>query len=98
MSTHMSRAKILAVAAVLAVIIFHAGYKQMAGGFIGVDIFFVISGYLITTILYNDLDRGSFSILPQPKIPSCTVSSKISSSCSRRSRVSASRSRRAISI
>ncbi len=49
--------------AVLAVIIFHAGYEQMAGGFLGVDIFFVISGYLITTILYNDLDRGSFSIL-----------------------------------
>ncbi len=49
--------------AVLAVIFFHAGYEQIAGGFLGVDIFFVISGYLITTILYNALDRGSFSIL-----------------------------------
>lgn len=48
--------------AVLSVIIFHAGYRSFSGGFLGVDIFFVISGYLITTILHSDLDRGSFSI------------------------------------
>ncbi len=41
--------------AVTLVILFHAGVEQFAGGFIGVDVFFVISGYLITTIVINDL-------------------------------------------
>lgn len=49
--------------AVVAVILFHAGFKSFSGGFIGVDIFFVISGYLITTILINDIEHGRFSIL-----------------------------------
>jgi peptidoglycan/LPS O-acetylase OafA/YrhL len=48
--------------AVLPVILFHAGYSTFGGGFVGVDIFFVISGYLITTILINEMDQGSFSI------------------------------------
>lgn len=48
--------------AVLPVILFHAGVESLSGGFIGVDIFFVISGYLITTILVSDLDQGKFSI------------------------------------
>ncbi|WP_312538379.1 acyltransferase family protein [Achromobacter mucicolens] len=47
--------------AVLAVILFHAKIPGMAGGFVGVDIFFVISGYLITTIIARELDAGSFS-------------------------------------
>ncbi|MGB3317346.1 MAG: acyltransferase, partial [Albidovulum sp.] len=49
--------------AVLPVILFHAGFESFSGGFIGVDVFFVISGYLITAILINDLERGGFSIL-----------------------------------
>ncbi|MER5174046.1 acyltransferase family protein [Thioclava kandeliae] len=49
--------------AVLPVLFFHAGFSQISGGFIGVDIFFVISGYLITTILIGELDEGRFSIL-----------------------------------
>jgi len=49
--------------AVVPVIFFHAGFKEFRGGFVGVDIFFVISGYLITTIIINELDAGNFSII-----------------------------------
>lgn len=44
------------------VILFHAGFSSFAGGYVGVDVFFVISGYLITIILINDLDAGRFSL------------------------------------
>ena len=53
--------------AVISVIIYHTqikifGYQPFKGGFIGVDIFFVISGYLITSIILNELlINGSFS-------------------------------------
>jgi peptidoglycan/LPS O-acetylase OafA/YrhL len=49
--------------AVLPVILFHAGFTTFSGGFVGVDIFFVISGYLITTIIVDEMDKGSFSLL-----------------------------------
>jgi peptidoglycan/LPS O-acetylase OafA/YrhL len=49
--------------AVAIVVIFHAGVSPLRGGFIGVDIFFVISGYLITRQISTDLERGTFSIL-----------------------------------
>jgi peptidoglycan/LPS O-acetylase OafA/YrhL len=49
--------------AVLSVVIFHAFPVAMPGGFIGVDIFFVISGYLISTIIFENLKRGTFSFL-----------------------------------
>lgn len=48
--------------AVLVVVLFHAGFLTLSGGFVGVDVFFVISGYLITTILINELQEGRFSI------------------------------------
>lgn len=48
--------------AVVPVILFHAGFEIFGGGFVGVDVFFVISGYLITTIIINELDEGNFSI------------------------------------
>ena len=49
--------------AILLVIIFHAFPKFLRGGFIGVDIFFVISGYLITGIILKGLSRDNFSLL-----------------------------------
>lgn len=48
--------------AVLAVVFFHLGLGPFHGGFVGVDVFFVISGYLITAILLRDLDQGRYSI------------------------------------
>lgn len=47
--------------AVLPVIFFHAGFSAFAGGFVGVDIFFVISGYLITTIIINEIEEKRYS-------------------------------------
>src|SRR5262249_31209552 len=51
----------LRAVAVLSVVAFHAFPKWLQGGFVGVDIFFVISGYLISTIIFGNLERGSFS-------------------------------------
>ena len=45
----------------LSVVAFHAFPGWMKGGFIGVDVFFVISGFLISTIIFENLDRGTFS-------------------------------------
>jgi peptidoglycan/LPS O-acetylase OafA/YrhL len=47
--------------AVLSVVAFHAFPERLQGGFIGVDIFFVISGYLISTIIFQNLEKGTFS-------------------------------------
>ncbi|MBW7922100.1 MAG: acyltransferase [Rubellimicrobium sp.] len=52
----------LRAVAVLPVILYHAGVTLFGGGYVGVDVFFVISGYLITTILIGDLERGHLSI------------------------------------
>src|SRR5712691_1878094 len=49
--------------AVMLVVLFHAFPEAMPGGFIGVDIFFVISGFLITGIIVRELDQERFSLL-----------------------------------
>ena len=49
--------------AVIPVILYHGGLNFFSGGYIGVDVFFVISGYLITTILVEDIKNQNFSIL-----------------------------------
>ena len=67
MTAHLSHPKYrpdidgLRAIAVLAVVAFHAFPTLIEGGFIGVDVFFVISGYLISTIIFENLDRGTFS-------------------------------------
>ena len=48
--------------AVLPVILFHAGFPFFQGGFLGVDVFFVISGYLITSLIIGELERGTFKL------------------------------------
>jgi peptidoglycan/LPS O-acetylase OafA/YrhL len=48
--------------AVIPVILFHAGFDLFSGGYLGVDIFFVISGYLITTIIIQELTSGHFTL------------------------------------
>ncbi|SEJ61001.1 Peptidoglycan/LPS O-acetylase OafA/YrhL, contains acyltransferase and SGNH-hydrolase domains [Sphingomonas sp. OV641] len=53
----------LRTVAVLPVLLSHAGVSLFAGGFVGVDVFFVISGYLITGIILSELDNGRFSIV-----------------------------------
>lgn len=49
--------------AVMSVILYHAGVGLFAGGFVGVDIFFVISGFLITRIIRPEVDEGRFSFV-----------------------------------
>jgi peptidoglycan/LPS O-acetylase OafA/YrhL len=49
--------------AVISVILYHLGFSYFKGGYIGVDIFFVISGFLITSIITREIDNGEFTIL-----------------------------------
>ena len=50
-------------AAVLAVVLFHFGVPGVTGGFVGVDVFFVISGFLITSIIWRERQAGRFSFV-----------------------------------
>ena len=49
--------------AVLAVVFYHGDIPFFSGGYIGVDIFFVISGYLISTIVIKDIENKEFSLI-----------------------------------
>ena len=53
----------LRAVSVLSVILYHADLRIFRGGFVGVDVFFVISGYLITTILLAEQKTGTFSLV-----------------------------------
>lgn len=48
--------------AVLLVVLYHSGFDALRSGFLGVDVFFVISGFLITGLIVRGLDAGTFSI------------------------------------
>lgn len=52
----------LRAVAVVLVVLFHFGLLGMDGGFIGVDLFFVISGFLMTGIIYSRMEKGSFTV------------------------------------
>jgi peptidoglycan/LPS O-acetylase OafA/YrhL len=60
---HRAEVDGLRALAVLPVILFHAGFSTFSGGYVGVDVFFVISGFLITSIIVGELRSGRFSIL-----------------------------------
>lgn len=51
----------LRAVAVMSVVFYHADYELFKGGYLGVDIFFVISGYLISNIVISELNQGTFS-------------------------------------
>jgi peptidoglycan/LPS O-acetylase OafA/YrhL len=53
----------LRAVAVLSVLAFHVGLFRMTGGFVGVDVFFVISGYLVSSIVFSEIELSRFSIV-----------------------------------
>lgn len=64
-SCHIYRPEIdgLRAFSVMAVMLFHAGLESFRGGYVGVDVFFVISGYLISKIILSEKEQGRFSLI-----------------------------------
>ncbi len=62
-ASHRYRADIdgLRAVAIILVVLFHSGVTSLQGGFIGVDLFFVISGFLIGGIISKEISEGRFS-------------------------------------
>ena len=52
----------LRAVAVVGVVLYHLDIRYFGGGYLGVDIFFVISGYLISNIIFSDLNQDKFSL------------------------------------
>jgi peptidoglycan/LPS O-acetylase OafA/YrhL len=52
----------LRAVAIIPVVLYHAGIKLFSGGYIGVDVFFVISGYLITSLITDDIEKNRFTL------------------------------------
>ena len=63
MNNYRSEIDGLRALAIVPVLFFHAGFKTFSGGFIGVDVFFVISGYLITRIIIQEINEKKFNLL-----------------------------------
>ncbi len=61
-SAHRADIDGLRAIAVVAVLLFHASFTRFSGGYVGVDVFFVISGFLITQIILRELAAGQFSM------------------------------------
>ena len=70
---------VLRAIAVIPVVLFHAGIPGFSSGFIGVDIFFVISGFLITTIIAKDLDDKKFNCNYSSTMIQCSKLSRLNS-------------------
>ncbi len=62
-STYLPHVDGLRALAVALVVIFHAWPSALAGGFVGVDVFFVISGFIITRQIFSEMETGSFSFV-----------------------------------
>ena len=52
----------LRAVAVLGVVLYHSGFSFSKGGWLGVDVFFVISGFLISNIIISELNEGNFKL------------------------------------
>jgi peptidoglycan/LPS O-acetylase OafA/YrhL len=53
----------LRAVAIVAVLLYHGGFGFAGGGFVGVDVFFVVSGYLITALILTELAAGRFTLV-----------------------------------
>jgi peptidoglycan/LPS O-acetylase OafA/YrhL len=63
MLTHRTDIDGLRAFAIIPVLLFHSGFKTFSGGFVGVDVFFTISGFLITSIILKDIENKNFNYM-----------------------------------